>query len=141
MHVRNLLMAIKSNHPQAIARLVNNVDMKEEIENKQTPIQLAYTLGHWDCVEAIARNKKADTTDTGKYGDALRVTVNHDRVDTARILLEAEASKTWYNISDGDRCLHIAVRKQNKQMIALLLSFGSDLTTENTAKQTPAQLA
>jgi hypothetical protein len=137
----SLLMAIKSNTPKAITTLANKVDVTVEIENKQTPIQLAYTLGHWDCVEAIAKNKKTNATDTARYGDALRVAVQNDRIDTARILLEAGASRTWYNNSDGDRCLHIAVRRQNKPMIALLLSFDSDLSIENTAKYTPIQLA
>jgi len=143
MHARDhLLMAIKSNHRDAVARLIRQVDYKEEIENKKTPIQLARDLGHWDCVEAIASNKKTDAVDAARYGDVLLTAVKEDRLASTRILLEAGgASRSWFTPAEGDRYLHAAIRRQNLEMIVLLLSFDCDVKKENKAKQTPIQLA
>ncbi len=140
MYEQIFLMAIKSNHPQAVARLVNHIDLTKEIENKLTPIQLAVELGHWECAEAIAKNKKADADDSARYGDALLDAVEQNRIDTAKLLLEAGASKTliW---DDGDTALHLAIRKGYTKMLALLLSFDFDLTVKNNANKTPEQLA
>jgi ankyrin repeat protein len=140
MQRRNhFLMAIQGNHPEAVARLVHDVNLEREIENKKTPIQLARALGFWDCVKAIAENKKTDKFDKAKYGSALLFAVQENRVGIAHVLLEAGASTRW--VIKGDRCLHLAVRKRSIPMITLLLSFNVDLTVENTAKQTPIQLA
>jgi hypothetical protein len=141
MITRDLLMAIKSNHTDAIVRLIKCIDLKEDIENKKTSIELLSSLGYWSCVEAIARDKRTDAADTARYGSALYYAVCEDRVETARILLEAGASKKWCNSSNGDRCLHIAIRKNNRPMIALLLFFGFDLKERNTHEQTALQLA
>lgn len=142
MHPKDsLLLAIKSGHHKAIARLVHNVNLGEEIENKLTPIQLAYSLKSWECVETIAKNKKTDDKDTARYGDTLILAVFENRLSTVKILLEAGAARHWNIKTTGDRCLHVAVRNNNVPMITLLLSYDFDLTVENQEKKTPIQLA
>jgi len=141
MHARNLLMAIKSNHINAVLKLMNHVNLEEEIDDKLTPIQIAAKLCHWDCVEVIAKNKKADANDRYRYGCALLDAVSNDKIDTVKVLLEAGASKNWTYQESGDGSLHIAIRNRNKYMIALLLSFDFDLTKKNNEGQTPPQLA
>jgi hypothetical protein len=83
----NLLLAIKNNDHDAVARLISQINPKEEIENNRTPIQLAADLKHWSCVEVIAKNVKANSEDEGRYGFALIRAVEFNQLDTAKILL------------------------------------------------------
>lgn len=133
----HLLMAIKSNSPEAVARLVHDVDLKEEIEDKLTPIQRAR---HWDCVEAIAKSKKTDAADAARYGSALMYAVRDNRLQTAKILLDAGASN-WVT-ETKDTNLHQAVRNRSTTMIKLLFPFNPiGLTRTNEDNRTPIQLA
>jgi len=142
---RALHWAVKNNNkPMIEVLLQHGADVTAQNTAKQTPIQLARSANQWECVETIAKNKKADDNDNGKYGDALVIAIKIDRLETTQILLEAGASKTWMITESGNRGLHCAVQNNNKRMIKLLLKHGFDtkLTVENTEKKyTPIQLA
>lgn len=140
MNVRdNFLLAIKSNHCQAVKRLINEINLTEEIENKKTPIQLAADLNHWECVKTIAINKKTDTYDKARYGYALLNAIKEGKIDTVRTLIKAGASHVAFD-NNGEGSLHVAIRRRDIPMIELLLSYNFDLITENKDKRTPIQL-
>ncbi|HSW68681.1 MAG TPA: ankyrin repeat domain-containing protein [Gammaproteobacteria bacterium] len=56
-------------------------------------------------------------------------------------LLEQGASQNYCDPSNGDTCLHLAVRHDRDVLISLLLYHGGDITRVNHAGRTPIQLA
>ncbi len=137
-----LHIAIKKCNIAMIELLLSfNVSLTIEDAKKHTPIQTAAYLNNWDCVDAIAKKKKADLKDEARYGDALYCAAFHNKIDSARTLLEAGASKNWHETATSNGCLHHAVIQKNKLMVALLLSFGFNLNETNLKNQTPQQLA
>lgn len=135
----NLLTAIMSNHPEAVARLITQIDYTKENENKETPMELACKQGHWECVEAIAKIKKTDSTDTAKYSYALIHAVNEKRLDTAKILLEAGALRNWHFAKNKLSYLHIAIQNDHIPMIELLLSYNCAINIRDYKQRTPMQ--
>jgi len=132
----------ESDHIEVITSLIAaGADLAALNADKTTPIQLAKILKHWDCVVAIAKAKKTCKTDIAHYGSPLIIAVSNNDYDTAKVLLEAGASTTWYTSDDENRCLHWAVKNRNIKLIELLLKHNSDLTTKNKKGKTPIQLA
>jgi hypothetical protein len=136
----NLLIAIKSNHYKAVGRLITQVDHTKEIENKKTAIEIAANEDSWESVEVIAKNKNTDAIDIARYSYALFHAVNQNRLETAKILLEAGSLRDWRD-EEGDSYLHAAVENENIPMIELLLSFNCAINIKNTKNRTPIQLS
>ncbi|HSW70094.1 MAG TPA: ankyrin repeat domain-containing protein [Gammaproteobacteria bacterium] len=142
-----LLQAIKNNDEKAVERLITQTNVSEEfkseelLEDKQTPIQLAAKLGHWDCVEAIAKNAETDPSDTARYGYALYEAVVKNRLDMVMLLMSTGAS-TGYGTKTGG-CLHQAARKGHAEILCFLLPLFdvSNISKKSEENLTPIELA
>lgn len=121
--------------------LVKTTDLSIKNADNLTPIQLARSLSLWKLIEEIAKEKKTDTVDQAKYGDALISAAIKNEYKLAKVLLAAGAAKHWYISDNGNRCLHWAVKNKNIKMLKLFLKYDMDITITNKAKQTPIQLA
>lgn len=146
--IGNLIQAIEANLPNAVAHLLHcNLASKVPEHKGKTPVEIAASLEHWDCVEAIASGKKTDAMDTSRYGSALLSLLlnpkpSADRkLQTAKKLLEAGALTTYRDEASADSCLHVAAKANQQHIIQLLLEFKSDLTATNLAQQTPIEIA
>ncbi len=87
----------------------------------QTPIQVAYHLGYFDCIKAFA-NKVTDQDDKAKYHSVLIKAVIAKQYAIVEQLLSADVPQDW-NYREEGTCLHVAVRNNDLRMIELLLSY------------------
>jgi hypothetical protein len=115
-------------------------------QDKFKPIRLAAKTAisdnDWEAVEAFTEVK--DPNDEYSFGSALVRAVYSDKPDGSRLqtvkkLLAAKADLTWD--IDGDRALHLAVKKGNFDMVKMLLQAGDDPNKLNKANKTPLECA
>jgi ankyrin repeat protein len=109
----------------------------------QTPIELAASKGHWDCVKAIAQRRRVHMHDSAGYGKVLLKAVNQNQsIEIIKVLLEAKAPVN-FTFKDGNTCLHRVVELNRVDLISLFLadSDNTNLTQLNDKGQTPIELA
>lgn len=124
--------------------LEHKADRTAKNKNNETPIAVAASNDHWDCVEAFT--KYQDEDGLAEYGSALYRAVNKSSIDHAEPLLKAGANPDWClkpreQNKLPDSMLHGAVKNSNPAMIALLSLYKADFKSKNNDKLTPAQLA
>jgi ankyrin repeat protein len=118
-----LLLAAREGQVEAVRALLKagaNVDGRG---GAMPPLCAAALRGHAQVVQLLLRNH-ADVDATGENDQsALMNAVKLNRLDVARLLLEAGANA---RITDraGDNLLTVAVNDDRRQMLALLLAHG-----------------
>ena len=111
-----------------------------------TPMQLAASMGAYECVDAIASFTHTFTdakgaTDVYKYGDALLVAVKDGQLKSVEKLLAAKAPLDCVTSKGQNSALHCAVINDDALMVKLLVEKGAHLATKNIDGKTPCQLA
>lgn len=137
-----LFRAVKEKDVELIKVLIAcGVDLSIKNNVGHTAMTVAALKSCWQCVEAIASNKPADTDDTYDYGVSLLWAVNRRQISTVKILLNAGATTDRHFTDTGDNALHTAIRNNDVEMLKVLLEYHLDLSYLNLKKQTPMLLA
>jgi len=93
-------------------------------------------------LECILENSRSSGIKEKKLSFALLHAVTNNKLDLAEKLLKANINPNlaaWDKTND--KCLHMAIKCRNTKMIALLLSYGADLSETNADGLTPKSLA
>ncbi len=130
----HILIAIKTDRPDIVADLIQQIDITERGKENLTPIEVAVQFRRYNCVRVIIENSVLSKKILETYGAALLDSVRINNIQIARILLKAGASNNWSD-SEGNTCLHVAIKNQNTEMITLLSSFGFNLNEQNDKKK------
>lgn len=125
---------------EPIELLVKLADLTA-IQDEETPIQLARSLGHWDVVKVICETKYAARYDFEHYGDVLRSALHEGKDELVEPLLKANASVNWFTTTGKFHCMHSAVKNRKVKLIKLLLDYNASLTDKNSDEQTPIHMA
>jgi len=133
---------INNDFPMLKLLLENGFNMTSKNRDHQVPLELACSLGHWECAEAFI-TQPSFTFVPGRRHAALLQAVIAKRSRLVAFLLKAGASLVKADILDdkGNSCLHWATRNDDDDMIMLLLENGAEQTAINHSNKTPIRLA
>ncbi len=93
----------------------------------------------WDILDAIA-SSAMDTSNNYQFAGALLHAIQERQLSSAVILLNHSRVSYAYITTTGDRGLHLAVKNNCPEMVALLLSHGYRDNKKNKADQTAQQI-
>lgn len=129
---------------RALVELLVQHNADPNIKDKfgDSPIVKAVRDSDWKTVNAMVTHYKG--SNRIDYGHALLLVVRANQLNTASLLLKANAQTNWHTTGAGYKRfkpLHWAVHNQNPQMVDLLLRYGADEKAENEDHHTPASYA
>ncbi len=118
--------------------LAHEADQTQRNSARLRPFDLAVELEFWSCVVELANDGKLEKED---YSKALLKAVRLNQYQAAKALLEVGADANY--LEDGSKmtALHLAVRNDNAEMIALLVEHNADVTACNESDWTPLHCA
>jgi len=123
--------AVEQNNVSLLAlHLSNNPDLSVLNENMMTPMQLASYRGAWGCFNKLLEKTEITAENKTYLIDCLFKAVRENHSGAVKALLEKGISVNATN-EHGDRCLDLAIRQKNEDMLDLLLSFHPDLALKN----------
>ena len=139
-----LHMAVRKNRPSVVKLLrINGADATIPDCKNETPVTLAASLGHWDCVEAIIF-RSTNCQDNAYYTKALKTAIQTQQpLRLIKKLLDANAythTPVYWQIPEHT-LLHIAAAQNNIALMRLLLLYGANRNILDEAKQTPGDIA
>lgn len=125
-----LLLAIKRN-PEILHQFGGP-------EREQTPIQYAAFKERWEIVKAITSAVPTDKTNKARYGSALFMALNKNRLDVVtQFLAIGTPIEDWLSTKSENNMLHEAIRHNHPALVALLIQRGIRLDWQNKNKETP----
>lgn len=110
-------------------------------KDNMTPMQLAASIGAYECVDAIASLSNTFNDDIYKYGDALLVAVHDGQLKSVEKLLDSKAPLNCVTKKEQNSALHCAVINNDVPMLKLLIEKGASLDAKNIYGKTPFQSA
>jgi len=119
--------ALLKKNQDLIRQLVSQktTSISEINHDYQTPMQVAAKNQQWEIVKTIAQSRKTNSEDHAGYDDALIEAMRAKEYEIAKLLIMQGAPLQRYDRSSGSigySALHFAVRDQQYDLIALLLS-------------------
>ncbi|XP_030614678.1 ankyrin repeat and SOCS box protein 9-like isoform X1 [Archocentrus centrarchus] len=104
-----------------------------------SPIHMAATKGHPDCIEPLVQYGTDVDQHIDKLGSPLQTACSNNHLSTARKLLQVGANVN--RSVSGDSPLHIAARLSSPELVSVLLDHGADLFLRNSEGKQPLDLA
>lgn len=137
---------IKDNSKMVTLLLEHGFDSTVRNKAKQTPLELACSLGHWVSAEILVQDKSFKLGDDNNAGMAFIDAVKAGQLEIANALLKAGASPTQRTKPDGNTGLHCVVKqwpelRNNAKAILYVLSIGGSQIALNNENKTPVELA
>ncbi|WP_131783703.1 ankyrin repeat domain-containing protein [Legionella gresilensis] len=114
--------------------VINRINHGLRNKDKKTAIELAIEMGWWAGIESFV--KAGSFKDDAYLGTALLAAIQERQDSMIPILLNAGASVNTVN-AYGDNSMHLAVTRNQPELIQLLLQYNPDLMKENSQGNTP----
>ena len=121
-------------------RLQRNTLEKKNVKG-ESKLHVACNKGEVEKVKELLRAGADPNTQDHAGWTPLHDVVSNNRLDIARILLEAEANPSVPSHDERITALHDAVTNNQEEMVRLLVSRGADRDAKNKQGQTPRYLA
>ncbi|KAI0893873.1 hypothetical protein F4806DRAFT_139536 [Annulohypoxylon nitens] len=151
--IRAAVQGRSKKHLKCVQALIDNkVDVNAKGRNDKTPLHMAIENDHFEgYVQLIwlLVNGGADVNTKDPNGDSPLTMLFHGgdtlplkqhRLDALVILLKAKAQVNIQLAGTGNTPLHLAVRRQDKLAVAMLLYMGAHVHSKNFSGMTPIQV-
>lgn len=137
-----LHMAASKGHTEIVGILTQNgADLQSSTGFGDTPLLLAAEEGHVECVKALVQNGSSVNVSNMALYTPLHNAAKEGYTEVVSYLLRS-GSCVDTTSAKGETPLSLAVRKiNNKDTVALLLSYGSSLNSHDRYKRTPLHYA
>lgn len=143
----HLALETKEVEPATIKLLLEHGADKTRLERDPScekglclPIGIVARHGRWDIIQVFA-NYAPDFKDDAGYGGVLCWAIEERETEAAKALLKLPNIGHFCSIGTRDTALHIAVKTQQPEMVALLLDYGFDIHIKNVDGKSPLELA
>lgn len=139
-----LHLAVKKDHIAMLQLLLQNgfdVDQATIDEHKLIPLELACSLGHWECaLEFFNSNPQFKFKQPTQGHRALFQAIKGMQAVLADKLIQAGA-KIDFKLSEGSTCLHLAAVNDDATMIDVLIKNHARAAIQNKEGRTAIELA